>query len=290
MGVDTQGDRLEAYLWAWGRGMERQLVDRAVFYGDPGQGEQEPGSPWARLTEYRRTPVLHASGRPVPLLACMIDSGGHHTQAVYAYTRTHQHAHVYAVKGMSQAGKAILGKATDQDVNWRGGKIKGGVKLFPIGTDTAKAEIYGRLRNEAPGPGYVHLSRHLPPEVFEQLTAERLVTKYVKGRPRLEWVKPSGRRNEALDCAVYALAAAHLSGIDRWKEGDWAKWQRRVEERSLFDLVEAPAAAAPGSPVPESPPAPPTAATQPKPPAVLPMPVPMPVPAARPRFAINYKR
>ncbi len=290
MGVDTQGDRLEAYLWAWGRGMERQLVDRAVFYGDPGQGEQEPGSPWARLTEYRRTPVLHASGRPVPLLACMIDSGGHHTQAVYAYTRAHQHAHVYAVKGQSQAGKAILGKATDQDVSWRGTKLKGGVKLFPIGTDTAKAEIYGRLRNEAPGPGYVHLSRHLPPEVFEQLTAERLVTKYVKGRPRLEWVKPAGRRNEALDCAVYALAAAHLSGIDRWKEGDWAKWQHRVEERSLFDQVEAPAVAAP-APQPltsaaPAPPAPPHAAAQPTPPAVLPM----PVPAARPRFAINYKR
>ncbi len=290
MGVDTQGDRLEAYLWAWGRGMERQLVDRAVFYGDPGQGEQEPGSPWARLTEYRRTPVLHASGRPVPLLACMIDSGGHHTQAVYAYTRAHQHAHVYAVKGQSQAGKAILGKATDQDVSWRGTKLKGGVKLFPIGTDTAKAEIYGRLRNEAPGPGYVHLSRHLPPEVFEQLTAERLVTKYVKGRPRLEWVKPAGRRNEALDCAVYALAAAHLSGIDRWKEGDWAKWQHRVEERSLFDQVEAPAPQAATNAAPESPPVPPPPppllAAPPRPPAV-PLP---PMPAPRPRFSINYKR
>ncbi len=234
-GVDTQGDRLEAYAWAWGRGMERQLVDRAVFYGDPSLAESEPGSPWARLTEWRRTPMLHVSGKPVPMLAVMIDSGGHHTHAVYAYARAHQHAHVYAVKGMSQGGKAILGKPTDQDVSWRGNKIKNGVKLWPIGTDTAKAEIYGRLRTEQPGPGYVHLSRHLPPEVFEQLTSERLVTKYVKGRPRLEWVKPAGRRNEALDCAVYALAGAHFAGIDRWREGDWQKWQARVEERGLFD-------------------------------------------------------
>jgi len=234
-GVDVQGDRLEAYLWAWGRGLERQLVDRAVFYGDPGQAESDPGSVWARLTEWRRSPVLHASGKPVPLLAVMVDSGGHHTHAVYAYARAHQHAHVHACKGMSQAGKNILGKPTDQDISWRGTKIKGGVKLWPIGTDTAKAEIYGRLRTEQPGPGYVHLSRHLPPEVFEQLTSERLVTKYVKGRPRLEWVKPAGRRNEALDCAVYALAAAHFAGIDRWKEGDWNRWQARVEARDLFD-------------------------------------------------------
>jgi phage terminase large subunit GpA-like protein len=59
----------------------------------------------------------------------------------------------------------------------------------------------------------------------------------VKGRPRLEWVKPAGRRNEALDCAVYALAAAHFAGIDRWREGDWNRWQGRVEARDLFDAA-----------------------------------------------------
>jgi phage terminase large subunit GpA-like protein len=252
-GADVQGDRLEAYLWAWGRGNERQLVDRIVIYGDPALAESDPGSPWARLTEWRRTPVVHASGRPVPVLAMMIDSGGHHTHAVYAYARAHQHAHVYACKGMSQAGKNIIGKPTDQDVHWRGTKLKGGVKLWPIGTDTAKAEIYGRLRTDQPGPGYVHLSRHLPPEVFEQLTSERLVTRYVKGRARLEWVKPAGRRNEALDCAVYALAAAHFAGIHNWREGDWAKWQSRVEARDLFDASVPPPAPAP---TPASPPPP----------------------------------
>ncbi|MDG2617742.1 phage terminase large subunit family protein [Thermoleptolyngbya sichuanensis XZ-Cy5] len=235
MGVDVQGDRLEAYLWAWGRGMERQLVDRAIFYGDPALPESEAGSPWASLTEYRRTPVLHASGKPVPLLATMIDTGGHHTQAVYSYCRAHQHSHVYAVKGQSQSGKAILGKPTDQDVSAHGFKLRRGVKLWPVGTDSAKSEIYGRLRLTEPGPGYVHLSKHLPGEVFEQLTAERLVTRYVKGHAKLEWVKPAGRRNEALDCAVYALAAAHWAGIDRWREGDWAKWRSRVEETDLFD-------------------------------------------------------
>lgn len=305
-GVDTQGDRLEAYAWAWGRGLERQLVDRAVFYGDPSLAESEPGSPWARLTEWRRTPMLHASGKPVPLLAVMIDSGGHHTHAVYAYARAHQHAHVYAVKGMSQAGKAILGKATDQDVNWRGQKMKHGVKLFPIGSDTAKAEIYARLRTEQPGPGYVHLSRHLPPEVFEQLTSERLVTKYVKGRPKLEWVKPAGRRNEALDCAVYALAGAHLAGIDRWREGDWQKWQARVEERGLFDepaprapapavAASAPAVATPAPAVTQgadSAPGQSPAAEPHKPPSAPrpPPPAPLPPPAPRSRYAITYRR
>jgi phage terminase large subunit GpA-like protein len=268
LGVDVQGDRLEGYLWAWGRGLERQLVDRAVFYGDPALSESEPGSPWAALTEYRRTPVLHASGKAVPLLACGIDTGGHHTQAVYAYVRNHQHSSVLAFKGSSQGGRSVLGKPTEQDVNWRGAKVKRGVKLWPVGTDTAKAEIYGRLRLTEPGPGYVHLSKHLSPEVFEQLTAERLVTRYVKGHPKLEWVKPAGKRNEALDCAVYALAAAHYLHIDRWREGDWAKWQARVETRDLFD-APAPAEAVPVQPQaePAAPPAQqPDPITPPKPP------------------------
>ena len=190
----------------------------------------------------------------------MIDSGGHHTQSVYSYARAHQHSHVYAIKGASISGKAILGKPTDQDVNWRGQKIKRGVKLWPIGTDTAKAEIYGRLRITEPGPGYVHISRHQPSDVFEQLTAERLVTRYVKGRARLEWVKPNGKRNEALDCAVYALGAAHYVGIDRWKEGDWLKWHTRVAERDLFDQATPSAGSSvevveEGAPVPAATPA-----------------------------------
>lgn len=259
LGVDVQGDRLEAYVWAWGRGLERQLVDRAIFYGDPALPESEEGSPWAALTEYRRTPILHASGRPAPLLATMIDTGGHHTQAVYSYARAHQHAGVCGVKGSSQSGKTVLGKPTEQDINWRGQRHKRGVKLWPIGTDTAKAEIYGRLRIAEPGPGFVHLSKHLPADVFDQLTAERMVTRYVKGHARLEWVKPPGRRNEALDCAVYALAGAHMKQIDRWREGDWAKWERRVQSADLFDapaVVQVAEAAAPADAAPVAPPPP----------------------------------
>jgi phage terminase large subunit GpA-like protein len=42
------------------------------------------------------------------------------------------------------------------------------------------------------------------------LTAEKAVTKFVKGFPRLEWHKTSGARNEPLDCRVYAFAALVL--------------------------------------------------------------------------------
>ena len=209
MGVDVQGDRLEAYVWAWGPGMERQLVDRRVIYGDPAAAESDTGSPWSVLTEYRRTPILHASGKQAPLLAVAIDTGGHHTHAVYTYVRAHQHANVLAVKGQSQAGKDVLGKPSDVDINWRGERLKRGVKLWPVGTDTAKSEIYGRLRLEQAGPGYVHLSRHMADEVHVMREG-----RIVEHGPREEiFSAPSHPYTRALLASAPAAGSDHGKGM-----------------------------------------------------------------------------
>lgn len=233
-GTDVQPDRLEVRVWAWGRGEEVWLVDRHILYGDPNLEESVPGSPWARLTEIRRTPVKHASGRDVVIEACAIDTGGANTQAAYHYCRTHAHAHVLAVKGSSQSNRPVLGKPSAVDVSWRGRTMPRSLKLWPVGTDTAKHLIYGRLRLQQPGPGYMHLPAVLKTtDEFEQLTAERLSTRYIKGHAKLEWIKPAGKRNEALDCVVYAYAAACYLGIQTMREPGWARREERIAPREL---------------------------------------------------------
>jgi phage terminase large subunit GpA-like protein len=42
---------------------------------------------------------------------------------------------------------------------------------------------------------------------FQQLLAERLMTKQLNGQTFRVWSLPAGRANEALDCRVYAYAA-----------------------------------------------------------------------------------
>lgn len=232
-GVDVQGDRLEAFVWAWGRGDCAQLVEHEVFYGSPAET-----AVWDRLDALLEVQFAHATGARLAIDCTAIDSGGHHTQEVYHYARTRGWRRVIAIKGASESGKPVLGKPRDIDVNFRGAKIRGGVKLWPVGSDTGKATFYGRLRVVDPGPGYVHIGQWVPRDVLEQLTAERLVTRYHKGRPRLEWLKPPGRRNEALDCAVYAMAAAHWLGVPRWREPDWQRAEARIRQADLLSSRE----------------------------------------------------
>jgi len=50
----------------------------------------------------------------------------------------------------------------------------------------------------------------LDADYFRQLTAERVVTRFERGRPIRSWQpKRDGERNEALDTFVYAHAALH---------------------------------------------------------------------------------
>ena len=84
------------------------------------------------------------------------------------------------------------------------------MKLFTIGTDTAKQMIYARLRIHQPGAGYCHFPAEYSEEYFRQLTSERVQTRFVNGHPTRQWVLAKGHRNEALYCRVYALAALYI--------------------------------------------------------------------------------
>jgi phage terminase large subunit GpA-like protein len=123
-----------------------------------------------------------------------------------------------------------------------GGKRRG-LRVWSVGTPVAKGELYRWLKLEWPTEEALEAGARLPPgachfpeygeKYFKQLTAERLVTRIVKGFPRGSWEKEPGRRNEALDCRVYARAAAAIYGLDRFEERHW----RRMEE-ALARIVE----------------------------------------------------
>lgn len=228
MGGDTQPDRIELRVYAFGRGEESWLVSRHIIYGDPNLEEGTQGSPWDRVTEIRRTPLMHVSGSQMFIEATVQDTGGHNANAVYMYCRNHAHAHVLAAKGASQANKPVIGKPSLIDVTWRGKTAARSLKLWMIGTDTAKHLLYGRMRMTNVGPGYIHVPKVLvATDEFEQMTAARLLPVVVQGKQTLRWITPHGKREEGGDCAVYAYAAACYLGIQNYREPGWARREQK---------------------------------------------------------------
>ena len=205
-GVDVQDNRLAIVIRAWGRGEESWLILWTEIYGDPGQPQL-----WTDLETLLNRSFPREDGSEMHIISTAIDSGGHHAQDVYSFTRRKAPSTI-AIKGASRINQPIIGRPSTVDITWQGKTIPNGAQLWPIGSDSAKGIIYSRLKITEPGPGCYHWPIGTTDEYFIQLSAEKLITRYVKGFPRLEWIK-TGPRNEALDCEVYCYAAAIRAGI-----------------------------------------------------------------------------
>jgi phage terminase large subunit GpA-like protein len=79
-----------------------------------------------------------------------------------------------------------------------------------VDTHQAKMILYARLKLTEPGPETIHFPLGLGPQFFDELTAERLVTRRSRlGVPEKVW-QQIHERNESLDAFVYALAALRV--------------------------------------------------------------------------------
>jgi len=208
--VDTQDDRLEAEVLAWGPDEENWGIRFKRFLGNPGVPEL-----WQRLDDFLNETYEHESGIKLKVAFTLIDSGGHFTQEVYKFCRSRAHRNVYACKG---------GKMPNVPINSRITLSKStGNKLLIIGTDTAKSQIFTRLMIEKPGPGYMHFPLNpkagYDKDYYKQLTAEKAVIKNRGGVNYRVWEKIRPR-NEALDIRVYNHGALCFSNVnlDRLKK------------------------------------------------------------------------
>lgn len=216
-GVDVQNDRLELEIVGWGENNESWSVDYRVIYGGPGDEKT-----WTQLSKILEESFESEDGKPRKISMLAVDSG-FATSEVYAWVRKQSAYSVMAVKGQENLAIPINGP-TRVDINLHGKKLRRGVNLWKVGVSLLKSEIYNNLKkqreDETKFPrGYMHFPEYNN-EYFKQLTAEQLMMKVVKGYPRREWVK-TRERNEALDCRVYARAAAIAIGVDKLSDGKW---------------------------------------------------------------------
>ena len=244
-GVDVQKDRIECEVVAWGRDKKSWSVDYIIVDGDTARPET-----WDRLNiEVLEKDWPHESGHTMPIRVMAVDSG-YATQDVYAFVRQHPQAvwggsgarasnprTVMAIKGQDRDTALIL-SVSKADT---GGKRRG-LRVWNVSGPVAKMELYRWLKlewptiedlnNGIPMPTGACLFPEYGEEYFKQLTAERCVTKVIRGFPKQVWEKDPTRNNEALDCRVYARAASSVYGLDRMSDYKW----RRLEQTLGVDV------------------------------------------------------
>lgn len=200
-GVDIQGDRLEIEIVGWGDGDESWSLDYQVIPGDP-----QLDNVWLILDQYINTPLIGEDGRKHHIQATCIDSGYLPDTACTFSAPRHRKNRVWAIKSDN-------GSAGSRTPIWpaRAASAKRGAPIYRIGSQSAKDKVYHALSITQPGPGYMHIPSNRDARWYEQLTAEHLVRVSIGGgREGTFWrPKTAGKRNEAIDCRVYALAALH---------------------------------------------------------------------------------
>jgi phage terminase large subunit GpA-like protein len=214
-GCDVQGDRLEASVWGWGDREESWLIRHEIFTGNPTEEDV-----WNRLRDFLLGEFQHENGQKMRIACTMIDMG-HLSTEVYRFTKPLERYAIYACRGIGHIFSTPCPALPARNNPFRAAR-------FDIGTHSVKNQLFYRLRVDKPGPRYVHFplneNRGCDLVYFEQFTAEQLVTKREGGQVVKRWEIPEGedRRNETLDCAVYAFA-----GLFRMRP-NWGALQKRM--------------------------------------------------------------
>lgn len=206
-GVDTQDDRLEVVVRAWGVGEEAWTVDRKILWGDT-----SAPAVWDDLDRLLMGTYAHACGGRLGIAAAALDTGGHRPNEVLRFCESRHGRKVWAVKGDARRPQPWPRRPTRPK--------KSPCPLYVVGVNGIKEREYSRLRaalrlhhagKPRNGAGMVHFpdAEWCDEEYFAQLTSEVRRVKQSGGKWVEEWHLPNGRRNEVLDCHVYSYAALH---------------------------------------------------------------------------------
>jgi phage terminase large subunit GpA-like protein len=214
VGCDVQDDRIEATICGWTRNECLVLEHEVIF------GSFTDAATWRELDALLRSTWQHPGGGRLRVDAAVIDAGdGDHFDTVVAFCAPRIRRRIFSGKGMSGARP---GFAFTKD-------RRQGNRLALIGVDTLKTAIYERLQRGTT----IRFSDTLQPVYYEQLTSERRVIRYAKGRPIRRFERIGRKAAEALDCLVYATAARQALQIN---------FDQRERELRLISPTPPPAA------------------------------------------------
>lgn len=194
-GIDLQPDRGEITYLGHNEAGQQLVLGHDVIYGS-----YEHDEFWVDIDTAITQRWSHPLGGEIGLHAVALDSSaGLMMRHVYDFVRPRMRNRVVAIKG-DDGRRPFIERSKSQKKD----------PLWIVGSDTIKDAILNRVR----AGNIIRFSKDLPPVWFEQFTGEQTIVKMERGHPRRKWIRVPGRRNEALDCVVYAIAAKELAPIN----------------------------------------------------------------------------
>lgn len=242
MTVDVQHDRLAITVWTFGRGEEMWLAYWGEIYGSTVVAH---AGAWIELAQMLDRRVRHATGAALEIVGAGVDcSDGQTSDASYAFVRKHNRNNrpVFALKGASDSVGTveIWSPPKKVDPNARSTKAaRAGVSVSRVGTAKAKdlilgwSENAGRVRLEGNGPGRMHWYEGVRDDFFEQLLSEIKIPQR-KNPAKREWKPRTDRRNEALDCTVYAVYLYRALRFNLRRPAHWDQVEARIRQAPLM--------------------------------------------------------
>jgi len=206
---DVQDDWIEFGIIGYGEKTENWLVEHRIIEGDPAQKVV-----WDELAYHVTRP------RRLPLDWFGVDHGGHFAQEVQEFVVKMNRAgyrFVRAMKGDSKPWSQITGRIT-----WSQ-KHHPRCKIYFTGTDNAKRVLVTMMQVEPPAEigkptrGLCHFPEWFTDEMAQQICAEKMQPKKVRGKEEWEWV-PTRKRNELLDIYVGCYTGFKRVGEQRFKK------------------------------------------------------------------------
>lgn len=211
-GVDVQKDRLECSIWGWGDNREAWALDHRQIrgaYNDP--------KTWDKLEKHLTRcefphPLLDEPLRVLGSRPKVFVDAGHWTDTVLRWTKDRNRLGIFACQGSPTINAPLVGKKRKNAVPscW----------IYPLGVNQGKENLYHRMSLSPPmdgephPSGFIHFPEAADLSYFDQLTAEIGKEETFRGEVYTRYVCPHGKRNEALDCAVYAMAACEARRVN----------------------------------------------------------------------------
>lgn len=206
IGADVQKDRIEAEVVAWGPTLESWSLGYYVFRCEPNSDTSNlQDKAWSEFRD-----LIFSEPRGHLVNAVLVDSS-YISDQVYTFCEEfHGLGLVLPVMGESTQTQSKRLFTLTKNPNYVQRRVD-------IQTGRFKRTIYSQLLKSMPEQGlipegYCHFPIHYGEPYFKMLMSEHLKPKRMpNGGTKYSWepITP-GRRNEALDCRVYAMAALYV--------------------------------------------------------------------------------